>query len=192
VEWYGESKAEAERIAFSYADRLPVAVARPPRIVGPGDRENLFFFRLVKRGLLVTVSGPPRPLSFVDVEDCARGFIALAERPEAAGEAFFLASRERTDLELLQRQAARALGVSPRLVRLPPAVLSSAAWIADAVARVTGIRLPLNRKLADQLLAPGWTCDPEKAARRLGFEARISLADSVAGAARWYEENGWL
>jgi NAD(P)-dependent dehydrogenase (short-subunit alcohol dehydrogenase family) len=46
VEAYGESKAEAERIAFSFAGRVPVAVARPPRIVGPGDRENLLFFQI--------------------------------------------------------------------------------------------------------------------------------------------------
>ncbi len=35
VEPYGASKAEAERIALSYAARLPVSVARPPRIMGP-------------------------------------------------------------------------------------------------------------------------------------------------------------
>ncbi|HMK72674.1 MAG TPA: NAD-dependent epimerase/dehydratase family protein, partial [Myxococcaceae bacterium] len=35
-EWYGESKAEAERIAFAHAGNLEVTVARPPRILGPG------------------------------------------------------------------------------------------------------------------------------------------------------------
>src|SRR5439155_3270712 len=78
VEWYGESKAEAERITLSFGDRLPVTVARPPRITGPGDRENLVFFRAVKHGLAFAVGGEPRPLSFVDVEDCARGFLLLA------------------------------------------------------------------------------------------------------------------
>src|SRR5512138_3765821 len=32
AEAYGASKAEAERIAYAYADRVPIAVARPPRI----------------------------------------------------------------------------------------------------------------------------------------------------------------
>src|SRR6266545_3370111 len=54
VEPYGASKAEAERIALSYADRLPIAVARPPRIMGPGDRENLLFFRIAKAGLALS------------------------------------------------------------------------------------------------------------------------------------------
>jgi len=192
AEWYGESKAEAERIALSYAGQLPVAVARPPRIIGPGDRENLFFFRLVARGLLMTITGASRPLSLIDVEDCARGLLALAERPEAVGQAFFLASGERTDLEGLQRMVARAVGVEPRVVRLPPAALSAAAFVADGITRVTRVRLPLNRKLARQILAPGWTCDPGKAARLLGFETRVSLADSVGRAARWYLDHGWM
>ena len=192
IEWYGESKAEAERIALSHAGRLPVAVARPPRIVGPGDRENLLFFRIVKAGFLLDLGGPPRPLSFVDVEDCARGFLALAESPAAPGEAFFLASPERTDLVSLQREMARALGVSPRTVPVPAPLLSALAWAADAATRASGVKLPLNRKLARQILAPGWTCDPGKARRLLGFEARVSLAESVDRAARWYREQGWL
>ncbi|HET7755086.1 MAG TPA: NAD-dependent epimerase/dehydratase family protein, partial [Anaeromyxobacteraceae bacterium] len=71
-EWYGESKAEAERVAFAQADRIPVAVARPPRVMGPGDRENLFFFRIAQAGLLLRIGGGPRPLSWIDVDDCAR------------------------------------------------------------------------------------------------------------------------
>jgi len=192
AEWYGESKAEAERIALSYAGRLPVAVARPPRIVGPGDRENLVFFRTVKAGFLLRLGGPPRPLSFVDVEDCARGFLALAESPAAVGQSFFLASPERTDLTSLQREVARALSVSPRAVPVPARLLSALAWAADGVSLASGLKLPLNRKLARQLLAPGWTCDPGKARRLLGFEARVSLAESVGRAAVWYREHGWL
>ena len=113
VEAYGASKAEAERVTLSFAGRLPVAVARPPRITGPGDRENLLLFRLAARRILLSPSGPARPLSFVDVEDCARGMLLLAERPEAVGEAFFLARPDRTDLEGLQREPRPRSGSSP-------------------------------------------------------------------------------
>ncbi len=50
----------------------------------------------------------------------------------------------------------------------------------------------LNRKLAAQLLAPGWTCDPAKARRVLGFEATVSLRRSVARTAGWYRDQGWI
>lgn len=192
AEWYGESKAEAERLALSYADRLPVTIGRPPRIMGPGDRENLLFFKIVKRGVVLRILGPERPLSWIDVDDCAEGFALLGEHPAASGQAFFLASKERTSVEGLQREVARALGVTPRAVPLPPALLSGLACAADLVTRATGRKLPLNRKLARQVLAPGWTCVPDKAERLLGFTARTSLRDSVARSARFYLDRGWL
>ncbi|WP_242343872.1 NAD-dependent epimerase/dehydratase family protein [Anaeromyxobacter terrae] len=192
VEPYGASKAEAERITLAYADRLPVAVARPPRIMGPGDRENLFFFRLARSGLAIGLRGPERPLSWIDVDDCARGLVLLAEKPEARGEAFFLASPATTDALSIQLEAARALGVRARAVLVPPAAVRGAAALAELVTSVSGRRLPLNRKLAAQVLAPGWVCDPEKARARLGFEARTPLCESIARAAAWYRDRGWL
>jgi nucleoside-diphosphate-sugar epimerase len=191
-EWYGESKAEAERIALGFADRLPVTVARPPRITGPGDRENLLFFRIAARGIHLAFGTGDCPLSWIDVEDCARGFALLAERPGAVGEAFFLASPEPTSIAGLQREVASALGVATRRVVVPAAVLRGIGSMADVVSRVTGRRLPVNRKLAEQVLAPGWVCDPGKARRVLGFEARVGLRESVRRSAEWYRAQGLL
>ncbi len=191
-EWYGESKMEAERLTLSWAGRIPVAVGRPPRIMGPGDRENLMFFRIARAGFLLAFGGAPRPLSWIDVEDCARGMELLATRPEALGESFFLASPERTSVEGLQREIARALGVRTRRIPVPEGLLRGLGSAADVVSRVLGRHLPLNRKLAEQVLAPGWVCDPSKASRLLGFEATVGLAASVDRSARWYVEKGWI
>jgi len=191
-EWYGESKAEAERIAFSYADRLPVTVVRPPRILGPGDHENLTFFKLVQRGIRLEIGGGPRPLTLVDVEDVVELMLLLAEREEALGQAFFVAGPEHYSLEQIQDIGASALGVHPRTVRLSPMVLKALAAAADGVTRATGRRLPLNRKLARQLLAPAWTCSGAKAECLLGFRPRRNVADSIERSARWYREQGWL
>jgi nucleoside-diphosphate-sugar epimerase len=189
-EWYGESKAEAERITLGFAARLPVTVARPPRITGPGDRENLLFFRIAARGIHLSFGGGERPLSWVDVEDCARGMALLALHPGAAGQVFFVASPETTSIEGLQREVARALGVTTRTVKVPAALLRGIGSAADVASRVLRRRLPINRKLAEQVLAPGWVCDPGKARRVLGFEATVGLRESVEASARWYREQG--
>ncbi len=192
-EWYGESKAEAERIAFSYADRLPVTVSRPPRILGPGDKENLTFFKLAQRGFRLELTGGPRPLTMVDVEDVVDLLVLQATHPAALGEAFFCAGPgEPLSLEAVQDLGARALGLHPRTVRLRPGMLQALATAADGVSRLTGRKLPLNRKLARQLLAPAWTCSGAKAERLLGFHPRRDLADSIRRSAQWYREQGWL
>lgn len=190
-DWYGESKAEAERIAFSYQERLPVTVARPSRILGPGDRENLFFFKLVNKGVKVSL-GEPRPVfSFIDVEDVVDALLLMCERPEAVGESFFL-SHETATMEELQDLVAQALGKRPLSLKVPRPVFRAVASAADVVSRVTGKHLPVNRKMAQQLLVPGWTCSTAKAAEKLGFRAKTPMAESIARAARWYRERGWL
>jgi nucleoside-diphosphate-sugar epimerase len=87
---------------------------------------------------------------------------------------------------------AAALGVRARELPVPPGALRAAAAVADVVSDASGHRLPLNRKLERQILAPGWTCDPAKARERLGFEAATPLAESLGRAARWYRARGWI
>jgi len=123
-EWYGESKAEAERIAL--ASGLEVSVARPPRILGPGDRENLVFFRLVRRGIRLRIGGGPRPLSVVDVDDVVELLLLQSSRPEAVGEVFFAPGPDQTTLEEIQELAARAWGYSR--ARFPSRRPCSVAW----------------------------------------------------------------
>jgi nucleoside-diphosphate-sugar epimerase len=162
-------------------------------VLGPGDRENLAFMKIVNRGLLLELTGAPRPISFVDVDDVARGFMILGTHPAAAGETFFVTSEQTLTLTRLQEVAARSLDRKIR-VRIPvaPPVLRSAAWAADHLSRATGRHLPLNHKLAEQLLAPGWWCSGEKARTRLGFSAKLGLEESVARSARWYRDHGWI
>jgi nucleoside-diphosphate-sugar epimerase len=192
AEYYGASKAKAEQIALSYKDRLPVTVGRPPRIMGAGDRENLLFFKIAARRLILAIGGGERPLSWIDVDDCARGMLALADHPAAVGEPFFLASPLPTSVTGLQRAIAQALGVDARTVPVPQAALRSAATLSEAFGRLTGKKLPLNRKLVRQILAPGWVCDTSRARERLGFVAETPLADSIARAAAWYRRKGLL
>jgi nucleoside-diphosphate-sugar epimerase len=191
-EWYGESKVEAERAAFSYLGRLEVTCCRPARILGPGDRENLTFFKLVQRGLVLRILGPPRRLSMVDVEDVVDLLLLQADRSEAVGEAFLCASDETTTLEEMMRTVAGLMGIRPVVVPVPPLLLAAAGTLADLVSTATGRRLPLNRKLARQLLAPGWTCSIEKARRVLGYAPRRGLTDSMRRSLESYRRAGWL
>jgi len=191
AEAYGESKAEAERIAWGFAPRLQVSVVRPSRIVGPGDKENLVFFKLVQKGWRLVIGGPPRPISFVDVDDVVDLLLLAAERPEAVGQAFFSTAQALT-LPALLDIVAQALRVKTRTLYVPAPALWALGSLADVVSRATGASLPLNRKLARQLLAPGWSCSGDKAQRLLGHVPQRSVADSVRRTASSYRERGWL
>jgi dihydroflavonol-4-reductase len=122
AEWYGESKVQAEQIAFSFADWLEVTACRPARIVGPGDKENLFFFKIVQAGFRLVIGGPPRPMSFVDVEDVVDLLLLLGQRPEAVGQAFFSTGEVLTVPQLLD-MVAQVLQVRTRTLYVPAPAL---------------------------------------------------------------------
>ncbi len=189
---YGESKALGEQIAFSYGDRLEVTSIRPSRILGPLDHENLTFFRLAKRGVILQIGGGPRPLSMVDVDDVVAQLLLQAGAREAVGEAFFSSSDETISLEGVMELAAKAFGVRARSIYLPPWALGALGETTDVVTKVTGTKLPLNRKLARQLLAPGWTCSIGKAKRMLGYRPVRTIAESIERSAESYVQAGWL
>jgi nucleoside-diphosphate-sugar epimerase len=191
-EWYGESKAEGERLAFSYADRLEVTSIRPARIVGPGDHENLTFFKIVKKGVIIKLLGPERRVSMVDVEDVVDQLLLQATRPEAVGQAFFCASDESLTLEQMMTAAAQSLGVTARHIPVPALLLKGVGALADLISNATGRKLPVNRKLARQLLAPGWTCSIDKARRLLGYAPKRTIHDSLMRSGKSYLELGWL
>jgi dihydroflavonol-4-reductase len=193
VEPYGRSKVEAEQVCAEFAGRVPVAIGRPPRVLGPGDRENLAFVKIVQKGLLLQLTGAPRHLSMIDVDDVVEGFVQLGTHPRAAGQTFFLTAPDTLTLARLQEVAAQTLG-RPIRIRIPlaPWGLRGSAWLADHISKVTGRHLPLNHKLAEQLLARGWWCSGEKAERMLGFRAKHGLEDSVARSVRWYQQHGWI
>lgn len=191
-EWYGESKAAAEQIAFSYGDRLEVTSCRPARIVGPGDHENLTFFKLVKKGVILRIGGAERKLSFVDVEDVVDQLLLQADEPKAVGQAFFAASDETHSVEELMHMVAKSLKYDARVVLVPELLLSFLGNAADVVTNTTGKKLPLNRKLARQLLAPGWTCRIDKAKRVLGYAPKRTVWDSIVRSGESYVKLGWL
>jgi dihydroflavonol-4-reductase len=191
-EWYGESKAEAEKVAFSYQDRLEVTCIRPSRILGEGDRENLPFFKLAKKGLRLKLGRADRQFSFVDVKDVVTLLTLLATRKEAVGQAFFCSFPQTWTLEGLLGLVAQTLGVPSREVFVPAFALRALAGLADGVSLATGKHLPLNRKLARQLLASGWACSTEKAQRVLGFTAQVSIEEAVRQSAEGYQAQGLL
>ena len=188
---YGRTKLAGEEIARSAEDRLEVVILRAPAVYGPGDRDLYHFFRLAARGILTVPTGAARPLQFVHVEDLARA-IVLALEPNVQAGVYQIAEDRAYPWEDVARMVGDAVGRRSRILRLPPAVIRAAAWSSEWGGRLTGGVGIFNRDKARELLAPGWLCDTGSAREGLNFEARIPLAEGLAGTAAWYRAHGWL
>ena len=173
---YGCSKWETEQaLARVAADTgLEVAVLRPPLVYGPGVKGN--FLRL----LGVVARGTPLPLgsivnrrSLVYVGNLVDAIVKVIDAPGAAGRTYLVSDGEDVSTPDLVRALAQALGVKPRLLPCPPALLKFGAALA-------GKRAELAR------LTGSLQVDSAALRRELDWRPRFTLAQVLAETARWY------
>ena len=158
---YGLSKAEAEAqlLFFAATSAMAVTIIRPPLVYGPGARANfLAMTRWLARGMplpLGAVTSNRR--SLVALDNLVSLICACLEHPAAANQVFLVSDGEDLSTTDLLRRTARALGVAPRLVPVPVALIRSAATLlgkGDVAQRLCG-SLQIDSGKARRLL--GWT-----------------------------------
>ncbi|NTV03235.1 MAG: NAD-dependent epimerase/dehydratase family protein [Chlorobiaceae bacterium] len=194
VSAYGRSKLLGEEAAMRFAKEVPVTIVRPPAVYGPGDRDILEVFRMMRRGVLVSAgSGGRQRFSMVHVDDLVEGMLAALRSDAAVGQAYFITSPFPYGWDEVVEAARPELGFG-RLLRigLPTPLVFGLGTLLGAASGLTGKPALINRDKANELTQDFWTCSPEKAARDLGFTARTPLGEGVASTLRWYKEKGWL
>jgi nucleoside-diphosphate-sugar epimerase len=191
ISHYGRSKWEGEREVWSRRDRMPVTIVRPCAVYGPRDMAFLELFRTVARGVRPEVGGPKR-ISLVHVADLVEGLLRAAEAPEAANEIFFLAHPEPLAVSEFLDLLEEGLGRRGLRVAVPDRVVRFLGAVVEDGARWAGLRPVFGRDKALEMTQPAWTCNPRKAARLLGWRARIDPAEGLRTTLAWYRERGLL
>lgn len=184
---YGASKAAAE--ARVTASGLDWDIIRPPGVYGPGDRETLALFQMVKTGVaLLPVHGR---ISMIEVGDLARALLAVTAAPSARSSAEIDDGAPVTHIEF-----ARAIGVAldkrPLLVTAPAWLVNTAAAATTGLARLSGSLPRLSFDRARYLRHPDWVARGDNLASRGIWTPQVALGDGLAATARWYRAAGWL
>jgi len=190
VSHYGKSKLEAEQAVARW--RPDAVIVRPAVVYGPRDTDVFQILKSIAAGVVVEITGGERWFSAIYVEDLVEGLVAAANAPQAAGRAYFLAHPTVVSWSGLAAAAAQIMGRRPRVLRIPPAVASAAAYSAEIWARVTRRPGILSRDKVTEACCRAWTCDTRRAARELHFEAKTTLEAGLARTLAWYKETGWI
>ena len=190
---YQETKVEGEQVAREAGRRsgLPVTIARPSGIYGPGDRRLLKLFKGIARRRFVVLGSGDIFYHLTYIDDLIEGFRLCGEVPAAANRTYILAGAEVTTLNELIRKIAHHAHVAPPSVKLPvwPFWLAGAA--CEAVFVPLGIEPPLYRRRVD-FFTKSRAFDISRARSELGFTPRVSLDEGIRRTLAWYREHGWL
>jgi dihydroflavonol-4-reductase len=187
---YKRSKFLAEQLVREAAQSgTPVVIVNPSTPIGPGD------VKPTPTGQVVLDAAAGRMPAYVDtglnivhVDDVAAGHL-LAFHRGRPGERYILGGQDMTLREILF-EIAQLVGRKPPRVRLPTAVVLPIAYVAEAVARVTGRpgRITLE---AVRMSRKRMFFSSDKARRELGYQWRPpteALRDAIA----WLREQGSL
>jgi len=173
---YGASKWEAEQALARIAagTGLEVVVMRAPLVYGPGVKGNfLRFMRLLARGVPLPLGAIENRRSFIYLGNLAHAIVLAIDAPRAANRTYLVADGENVSTPELALGIAAALGVKPRLLPFPLAVLKLAATLAGRRAEFA--------RLTDSLQV-----DSSRIRRELEWRPRCSLSQGLAETARWY------
>jgi nucleoside-diphosphate-sugar epimerase len=190
---YQRSKSEGEKLALAFHRRygLPVTVARPTPIYGPGDTRLLKMFRLVAQRRFVILGRGDIYFHMVHVNDLVTGLRLLGEHPRAVGEVFILGGEECLRLRSVLDLIAGAVGAPPPWLRLPLWPFELAAILCEAVCVPLGLEPPLHRRRVHFFRnSRAFTID--KAKRLLGYRPRVELRRGIQETADWYAAHGML
>jgi nucleoside-diphosphate-sugar epimerase len=190
---YQETKVEGERIAREAGRRsgLPVTIARPSGIYGPGDRRLLKLFRGVARRRFVVLGSGDIFYHLTYIDDLIEGFRLCGEVPAAANRTYILAGAEVTTLNELIRKIAHHAHVAPPSVKLPVWPFWIAGAACEAICMPLGVEPPLYRRRVD-FFTKSRAFDISRARAELGFTPRVGLDEGIQRTLAWYREHGWL
>lgn len=188
---YERSKAAAEEVALDYASRgVPVIVARPEFIYGPGDHHVLGLFQAVQRGMFFYVGGGHTSCHPTYIEDAADGLIRCLRRG-APGEIYHITGPRPVTFRELGRSLASAMDVSDPWLSIPRPLAWIGALALEAGARITGKAAPLSRT-GVAFFSENRRFSWEKARQALDYNPQYDLQEGLRHTVEYYRQQGLL
>lgn len=190
---YQRTKCEAEILALTYARErgLPLSVARPTAIYGPGDTRLLKMFRMVANGTFIMLGKRDIYYHMVFIDDLVAGLRLLGTHPKAVGEVFILGGERYYTLSTITALIAGLLGVRPPWVRLPARPFQIVGSVCEAICVPLGIEPPIYRRRVD-FFTKSRAFTIAKAQRLLGYQPQVPLEAGLRSTLDWYIRNGHI
>ncbi len=187
---YKKSKFMAERVAEEFVPRgLPLVIVNPSTPVGVLDIKPTPTGKII-----VDILNRAMPayldtgLNLIDVEDCARGHLLAAVKGRI-GEKYILGNQNLTLREIFCALE-EISGIPAPKVRLPYTPILLAAYVNEALSRLTGREplIPLNGVLMARKFM---FFDSSKAIRELELP-QTPVTQALTKAVAWFRANGYV
>lgn len=190
---YEVTKLEAELLALRACREqgLPVSVARPGLVYGPGDLHLLGFFSSIKKGLFRVIDGGKALLHPIYIDDMTAAFLLCAEGRQAIGQSYNFAGDRQVTVRELATAIAHSLNKELPGGSIPLWLANLASDIFALTPGMRGEHAPLTRSRV-KFLTRSRVYDISRAQNELGFSPSVQLEEGMKRTAAWYHRHKYL
>ena len=183
---HARTKRLAEDLALS-ASGLEVCALRPPMIWGAGDTKSLPAFcaeGLADGGIALYGDGR-NVLASVHLDNLVDAVVAALAGGDVAGRAYYVTDSEFLDAGEVYAMLSKACALPPpRTSNVPMAMTVALAWARERIRGEGPWRTDIARR------ASASQFDVSRAARDLGWKARVSVEDGMKSLTAWVTTSG--
>jgi len=190
---YHDSKVAAEEVVFAaYRDHgLPVVVARPSQVYGPGSPQfTIRVVEAVKAGKVILVDGGRHFFKPIYIDNLIDALVLCARVDEAVGEALNITDGYPVPWKDFFAAYGRMVGVTSFPSAPYPAAYAYALF-KELLSKVTGRRSSINREVVRTFRSHN-SFSNAKARRILGWEPAVDFEEGMRRTEAWLRENGYL
>ncbi len=192
IEFYGQSKLEAEEAIEAIGRAVPWTILRPSAVYGPGDVDFFELFKSVERGVNAYFGNRDRQFSAVHVDDLVRVTLDAVEREATIGKGYFVCDGKPTTWGEFQEHIVRASGRRVLTLNLPGFLVDIAAMGGEILTRIDKKPRLFNKQKATMGAQEAWTCRHDALREDAGYVPQVELADGIARTLAWYRAERWL
>lgn len=191
---YGASKRLGETELAERAGALHWTILRPPVIYGPGDRETLKLFKLMRHGVVPAPNLDGARMSLIYVGDLCAAVLSLLAAPVAGGGTFEISDGCAEGYSWRRLAAAGAEQFGRRVVcfPVPRAFMRLLAGINVGLAYLTGGAPMITPGKVREIFHSDWVCHDNPLTRLVDWRPAVMIDEGFGRTVNWYRCSGWI
>ena len=187
---YGKSKLLAEKAVTEL--QIPYLIVRPTAVYGPGDKDFFLAFKIMNKGLDLSMGSREQQLTFIYVKDLVNAVFDLL-KSDVINQSFFVSEDRVYGKQEMGKIVAGLLNKKVLHFAIPVSVVKCIAAVSTLYSKfISRKATALNLEKVNELVAENWVCDIQPLKDAIDFKAKYSLESGLKETIEWYKENKWL
>ncbi len=189
--WYGKSKLMSEEIIRNRLQK-DWTIIRPVSVYGPGDKDFLETFRLLKKHLSVSMGIMDKYISLIYIDELCQLISKCIGNKNAFRQVFFASDGQTYTHRKFSDALQKAVPTFSLHLSVPDALVFYVAALGELRNKIQPKASIVNLQKFKELTGRYWTVSIDKARNLLDFNPQPNLSQNLHRTWLWYKEQGWL